>query len=280
MTSIIIPAYNEASVIKRGLTALLNEIGADDEVIVVCNGCHDNTADVARRVSDVIRVEVIEESSKTAALNHGDAIASTFPRIYMDADTWLKSGSIEKIKSTLLNTQCDAVSPEVEMCLKNSSWVVGAYYDIWLNLPYCQSGLIGAGVYALSEAGRGRFKQFPNIIADDGYVRSLFNDSERSIAKGAVSVVQAPSSLKWLLKIKIRSRKGGIELSRSHLTLKHSNSKTDYFSVFVSLLKGRYHWGKFAVYFMINVIARILANRELKDRSKNAWEQDLSSRKG
>lgn len=44
--------------------------------------------------------------------------------------------------------------------LDGASWAVRAYYDIWLSLPYCRSGMIRAGVYALSAAGRARFGDF------------------------------------------------------------------------------------------------------------------------
>ena len=49
MTTIIIPAHNEAAVIGQTLQGLLRQAGEGDEVIVVCNGCSDDTAGVARR---------------------------------------------------------------------------------------------------------------------------------------------------------------------------------------------------------------------------------------
>ena len=63
--------------------------------------------------------------------------------------------------------------------LRGSSLAVRAYYRIWLRLPYVREGMIGVGVYALSEEGRRRFGEFPEVIADDGYVRMLFS-SERA----------------------------------------------------------------------------------------------------
>lgn len=38
MTAIIIPAHNEAAVIGQTLQGLLQQVGDDDQVIVVCNG--------------------------------------------------------------------------------------------------------------------------------------------------------------------------------------------------------------------------------------------------
>jgi glycosyltransferase involved in cell wall biosynthesis len=81
MPSVIIPACNEASVIGRCVDALLQ--GAPGiEVVVVCNGCTDDTALVARE-QGVGNVTVVETpvGSKIAALNLGDGIATKFPAL-------------------------------------------------------------------------------------------------------------------------------------------------------------------------------------------------------
>src|SRR5579863_9072886 len=87
MISIIIPAHNEASVIARTLQAITAGAEAGElEVIVVCNGCNDGTADTARRFGPLVRVIETNIASKTHALNLGDESAQGFPRIYADAD--------------------------------------------------------------------------------------------------------------------------------------------------------------------------------------------------
>jgi len=173
MTAIIIPAHNEAGVIAKTLTALLEQAGTEDEVIVVCNGCNDNTASLARSFAPRVTVLETDVPSKTNALNLGDRHANTFPRVYLDADVVLGAGSLGKIVEALQSGRWLAVSPEPMMDLAGASWGVRAYYDIWLSLPYCRSGMIGAGVYALSKEGRARFADFPSFFADRGYVRAL-----------------------------------------------------------------------------------------------------------
>ena len=145
MTAIIIPAHNEVAVIERTLTALLDQAGPDDEVIVVCNGCSDDTAAVARRFAERVTVLETEVPSKTNALNLGDRAAGSFPRIYADADVSLGVGALKKIIRALESGRWLAVSPDPVMNLAGASWAVRAYYDIWLSLPYCRSGMIGAG---------------------------------------------------------------------------------------------------------------------------------------
>ena len=84
--SVIIPAHNEAAVIARTLAPLAPLAAAGQlEVIVACNGCTDHTAAIARGFDGVTVLE-LGQSSKAAALNAGDAAASHWPRLYLDAD--------------------------------------------------------------------------------------------------------------------------------------------------------------------------------------------------
>jgi hypothetical protein len=39
--------------------------------------------------------------------------------------------------------------------------------------------MIGVGSYGLSASGRSRFAEFPDVIADDGFVRLQFRAGER-----------------------------------------------------------------------------------------------------
>ena len=81
-------------------------------------------------------------------------------------------------------------------------------------LPYVREGMIGVGVYAVSEDGRRRFEAFPDVIADDGYVRMLFGPSERVSRRDAPVRVYAPKRLSDLVRIKTRSRLGRYELGQ------------------------------------------------------------------
>ena len=114
-------------------------------------------------------------ASKTAALNLGDALVSGFPRFYVDADVALPLASVRRIAARLVEGDALAASPVMDVDLRGSSLAVRAYYRIWMRLPYVREGMIGVGVYALSEEGRRRFEEFPEVIADDGYVRMLFS---------------------------------------------------------------------------------------------------------
>ena len=276
MPSILIPAHNEANVIARCLTQLVDGFTRENfEIIVVCNGCDDNTADIVRSISNKIICLETYVKSKTYALNYGEKYAHFFPRIYQDADVIVTLETIdalcEKLKEGYL-----ALSPTVKMNFSTSSYFVRAYYDIWLSLPYCEAGMIGAGVYALSEKGRMQFESFPEIIADDEFVRLHFNDNERTKLSSHFSYVSSPKRIEGLIRIKTRSRLGGYQLRNKFPELVNKN-KHNYNTVIKQYIFNVKSWPRFAIYLYVNIFTRIRAKRLLA-KNNYSWERDDTSR--
>ena len=122
MTSVIIPVHNEASVVSETLHYLMSGLPDSVEIIAVCNGCTDDSAEI---IGKIPRVKLIESTvpSKTAALNLGDASATGFPRIYMDADVRLPATAITQNKAAL-HSGLLAASPSVQMDTQGCSWAV------------------------------------------------------------------------------------------------------------------------------------------------------------
>lgn len=277
MVAILIPAYNEAAVIESALESLLSQTEPEDEIIVACNGCSDDTAHIARQFEPRISVIDTPRASKTHALNLADKAAQSFPRIYLDADVRLAAGALDQLKKALDSGRWLALAPAVQMDFDQTSWPVRAYYDIWLSLPYCRSGMIGAGLYAITKEGRARFKDFPAVIADDGYVRALFEEHERGMVSEATAIVRAPAKLRWLVKIKTRSRLGGLELAHKYPRLM-SNEKKDYAGAMREVMVNPMRWVKLAVYLYVNALSRVQARRRFAKLSSYQWEKDLSTR--
>lgn len=276
MATIIIPAHNEANSIFSCLHNLVESLDIDKyQVIVVCNGCTDETANIVKAFSNGVVCLETEIASKTHALNMGDNEARFYPRIYLDADVVINSDAVRAMCATLKNDWL-ATSVELKIDTSKSSWPVRAFYDIWLRTPYCKAGAIGSGVYALSEKGRARFDQFPDLISDDGYVRCLFKEQERTMTKGDYAFIKAPKDLISLIKIKTRSRLGRYQLQDKfpHIL---ANEEKNHLSTFGNLLCNFKLWPKLLTYFFINVVTRIRARYQyLTNQIK--WERDESSR--
>jgi len=214
MPSILIPAHDEERVLPATLEAVLAGLRSDVVVIVACNGCSDRTAEVARRFAPRVEVLEITTPSKVAALNAAEHRQPPFPRIYLDADIPIRGEALMRIFAALEQPGGLAAEPRARFDLDGASLLVRAYYAVWRGLHGKEPGDVGGGLYALSETGRRRFAAFPDVIADDGYVRAHFAPAEIRIVDDAESLVRAPRTLRDLVRIKTRAKLGGLELAR------------------------------------------------------------------
>ena len=212
--TIIIAAHNEAAVIGRCLSALLTDRQSGEfAVIVVPNGCSDETATIARRHQSV-RVIEIAIASKAAALNVGDAAANGFPRIYLDADIIAAAEDVRRLCRALLGAPTTLASapmaavPKRELDLVGRPLLVRSYFNIQARLPAFNDGLFGRGMIALSEEGRRRFDRFPDMIADDLFLDSLFASDEKLVVDTVTTTIATPLRTGDLIRRLGRVRRG------------------------------------------------------------------------
>jgi glycosyltransferase involved in cell wall biosynthesis len=277
MISIIIPAHNEGSVIARTLFGMTDGAAPGElDITVVCNGCTDDTAAVARKSGAPVRVIETEVASKIHALNLGDQAALGFPRIYIDADVVLTLQAIGALASRLEHGDVLAVAPTPYFELAGCSLLVKAFYSVRSYLPSAREGIGGSGVYGLSKAGRSRFDKFPRIVADDLYVRVQFKPEERETLSTVTSTVFAPRKIKDLIAIRARVYYGNFELARLFPDLwKNRGASND--KALVQLLKRPALWMKTLVYYYVIMRARNQAQSRIKN-SNFVWARDSTSR--
>lgn len=279
MVSIVIPAHNEGSVIARTLTAITAKAQPGEfDVIVVCNGCTDDTADVARSFGSPVRVIETRIANKAHALNLADEMACSFPRVYSDADVIITADAIRSLAQRLNAGDVLAVAPKASIDLSRCSWPVRAFYEIRSLLPSANEGIGGSGVYALSEAGRRRFDKFPKITADDGYVRIHFHAEERVTLDFVSSTVFPARTLRALIAVKARAHYGSFELRDLYPHLWNNRGLSNNGSL-VRLFRCIRLWPKIAIYCFVTIVARHQANNRLRRRVRSlAWERDETSR--
>ncbi len=216
--SVVIPAHNEEAVIGRCLSSLLAGAPPRElEVLVVCNGCQDDTAEVARQSAPQATVIEIPVASKVAALNVGDEHAVHFPRFYIDADIELTYLALLSVARVLSEDGILCAAPKPLFDLDARPWAVRAFYTVLQGVPYFSQDMVGTGVYALSEQGRRRFGAFPQLIADDQFVQQLFERGERRAVTNARFVVHPPAHLRGVLAMRARAYRGNRELAQSGL---------------------------------------------------------------
>jgi glycosyltransferase involved in cell wall biosynthesis len=213
MTSVVIAAHNEVTVIGRCLDALLDEPARPLDVTVVANGCDDATADVARARTGV-RVIELPVASKAAALNVGDAAARGWPRVYLDADIVLSTAEVHRLAAAVTTGPALAAVPRRRLAIDGRPLPVRAYYAVHTRLPVFRTALFGRGAIALSAAGRGRFDRFPDVIADDLFLDSQFSVAEKCEVAEVTAWVAAPRRTRDLVQRLSRVRAGNAALRR------------------------------------------------------------------
>jgi len=179
--TVLIPAHNEANVISRTLQTILEGTSSDQapDIIVVCNGCTDDTASVARKAAPQVKVLELAVGSKALAINAGLDEVRAAPVIVVDGDIEINHESLFAVAETLRQPGVMAASPVAKIELAACDRWTRSYYRVWAGHDFLRSGVGGSGVYGLSEAAIRQIGRFPRIIADDTYVRWEFPLSQQ-----------------------------------------------------------------------------------------------------
>ena len=198
---------------------------------MVCNGCTDDTAQVAGARGAGVRVVEIPTPSKHTALRVGDQHARGFPRVYVDADVVISGADVRAVARAVVRPPAAgadggtpaaatgggtplASAPGRELPLTGCAWSVRAYYRVWQRLPAVRQGLFGRGVIAVSEAGHARLAALPPLMADDLAASLAFAPAERVVVEAARVVVHPPRTWGDLIRRRIRAATSTAQLEQ------------------------------------------------------------------
>lgn len=225
VASVVIPAHNEAATIERNLAYLFQDVWPLKlDVLVVCNGCTDETASRAREAVAGIRVLEIEDPSKAVAVRVGNEASGCFPRVHVDADVVLSGADLRRLIQPLQDGGVLAAAPRRVLVTARSSLAVRWYYDVWERLPRACDGLSGRGVVALSEEGQARVDAFCEVMGDEDLAMSeAFAPSERVLVQDAEVRVAAPRRFGDLVRRGVRAAAGDVRVTRATARLQRSS---------------------------------------------------------
>ncbi|WP_109209644.1 MULTISPECIES: glycosyltransferase family 2 protein [Microbacterium] len=276
--SVVVPAHNESTTIARLLRRLL-DTDPDDrlDIVVVANGCTDDTAAIAAAVSPRVRVVEVAAASKIAALNAGDAAAHAFPRVYLDADA-IVTGEALLAAADALHDPPYASAPRMRIDTRGASIWVRWQYAVWECTDYRRGDMIGSGVYVLSEAARARFGPFPDVISDDGFVLRHFPGAERVVLPEATFTITAPRTLRAFIRRQARILAGNEELATRFPALPGEPSAGGTRALFTRVLRTPSLWLPAVPYAVARVAARRQAAKVRGDWSRQGWNRDESTR--
>ncbi len=272
--SVIVPVFNEWTVLDQTVPALIAAIeGTDAEVVYVCNGCHDTSATKIRSLANG-RVDVLElpQAGKTLALNAGDAHVSAFPRFYLDADVIVAGDTFRRLSEILTSGHADLVAPHIDFDTSASTWLARAIAEVWLELPHAKT----AGFHHLlgvSAQGRSGWNEFPSIIADDDFIVASVPSNRRQIATNVHVTTWPPHTFLAWARVRARWSQGQRQLARLGLDPVRTPGQR---SATWSLVATRGMALK-ALIYMCNRLVSIPVSRWSEYRSTN-WFQDRPQR--
>jgi glycosyltransferase involved in cell wall biosynthesis len=276
--SVVVPAHNEAPVIGRLLRGLLAGARPGEvEVVVVPNGCTDDTAHVAGSFGGRVTVVPLERAGKYAALRAGDDRAAGAEVLYVDADVQLGADDLRRLAAALREPGVLAVAPERVVATGRSSWPVRWYYEIWQQLPAVREGLFGRGVVGVCAEGRRRLRAVPDVMGDDLAASVAFTAAERRVVQGARVVVHAPRTVADLLRRRVRSVTATTQLQRARPGTVDSARTTR--ADLLGIVRDRPSAApKLAVFLAVTAVTRWRARRPVRSGDFTTWLRDESSR--
>lgn len=272
----MIPAHNESLVIRRLLDQLLNGIiPGEMDIIVVANGCTDDTAEVASSFGPAVRVLDLPVASKHEAQAMGDRAATDFPRVYVDADVELRACDVRALTEALLQPGVLAAAPRRELVMAGRPWQVRWYYDVWSLLPGVQRGLWGRGVIAVNQAGHERMASLAKLQADDLAASLLFKPGETVLVPDAKVIIHPPTTLAGLLSRRTRCVTGVAQIQHTQ-DLDGSADRTRVADL-TSVVRRRPGMLLPVGYFLtVGILARLRASRARARGDYVTWLRDDS----
>lgn len=224
LCSIIIPARNEESVIKRTVLECLNQTYQKVEVIVVCHNCSDRTYEEAK-VNDP-RVKVFDlrtkEAGKGIALNFGVENSTGNYLMVLDSDGLLTRDFLEKALPLFDDDFC-AVQGRYVPSNRSFNFVtrmLALEGDLWstpfMTIRTCigrRCPLGGTG-YIVKKDILSKVGLFANHLVDDYELTSrlLKNGYKIAFAPLSINYDEKPPTLDFMLRQRARWAKGFIDL--------------------------------------------------------------------
>jgi len=229
--SVVVPAYNEESVIKECLLSVLNSNYPNFEVIVVDDGSTDDTASEVSSLSDP-RIRLIQKPNegKAAALNHGIRHSRSKIIVTADADTIFLPDTLKNLVAPFEDPRVGAVAGNILVGNRHNLLTVwqSIEYITSLNLDRRASELLNC--ITIVPGAAGAFRKI--AIKKAGYFsgQTLAEDTDLTISvqragyrviyeDKAHALTEAPVTLKDLFKQRVRWSYGIIQCFWKHKSI-------------------------------------------------------------
>ncbi|NBZ89187.1 glycosyltransferase [Stagnihabitans tardus] len=269
LATILIPAWNEATVIARSLKGLGT---GRFRIVVIANACTDDTAEVARRAAPGALVLETPMPGKCHAMNLGLAHAeSGLPVVFLDADLSVSEQDVLALIGGLAAGNTRAACGRMEIDAACASPLVRAWVRGWQMNPYFVRGKFG-GLFALSPEGVRRVFPLPALTADDEWIRRAFAPEEVAFVPACRFTARAPRSLGALIQTRRRSLRG----ARAVTALRPAPKGEGPRAMLRAALMRPARWPDLVVFAAVMLWVRLLL--ALEQGKATTWERDLTNR--
>ncbi len=226
--SVIVPAYNKGSVIRRTIEAVLNLHYPKKEVIVVNDGSQDQTRKVCMEYAKKGKIKLIniKHGGKSAALNVGVRAARYDIILTVDADSVPNEDSLEKLVGHFHDKEVGAVTGTMKSFQTKGTFIIFQFIEyIHMNFQrmcqsffdailICPGALTAYRKEAIQKAG-----MFSNdtLVDDFDMTVTLHKVGYKVVYEKTAKVFTfVPDTLKSLWNQRARWTRGGIQIVKKH----------------------------------------------------------------
>ena len=272
--TVLVPAHNEAAVIARTLAPLC-ELARQGtiKIIVLANGCTDDTACKARQACPAAEVVEIAAAGKTTALNLGQALAVPgAPILCLDADLHLEPAALMALVAAI-DAGADAAVGQMTVDFAKASAPVRAFQRAWTRNPYFAKGKFG-GVFALSFATARTLFPLPEVTGDDEFLRRSLDPARVAYVPDCRFVAQSPRTLRSLVATRKRALRGARQVAALGLA---NPTRRSAIAMLRASMGSPGQALDLAVFLAVSSLARLSLALERRN-APSRWERDLTSR--
>ena len=236
--SIVIPAYNKASLIKKTILSALSVDYPEKEVIVVDDGSDDGTGDICSKLAKKKKIRLITHEhnlGKAAALNSGVKAAKNDIIVTVDADSFPRKDSLKKLVRYFADPKIGAVAGTIKVAEKKT------VLTIYQGLEYLSQGfqrMCQGFINAIMVAPGPLTAYRKDALVKAGYFgnETVVEDFDMTIKiqkigykvvseKEAVALTVVPDTLKQWAKQRTRWFRGNMQILKKHADV-FSNTNT------------------------------------------------------
>jgi biofilm PGA synthesis N-glycosyltransferase PgaC len=239
--TIIVPAYNEENLIESSLTSLIRLDYPHYDIIVIDDGSTDNTAKIAREVSErhpEIQINIISQSNagKSWALNTGIVHAQGELLLCVDSDSRLNPDVLTNAVHYFHNPRVGAIGGFVDIINTDSIIARLQQIEYIIGLNFLRRGLSLFGCVTVVPGPIGLFRK-EAILDVGGYsitgdcfaedadltVRLLVNGWRVCGDTRMIAKTEAPNKLYSLLRQRYRWKRGLFQAWSNNIFMLISN---------------------------------------------------------